>query len=363
MKAGEFMKYSIAIIGSGSMGKHHSTSYDQLNEFYSDIQIEKKVICSRNITAERADELGWAEYEKDWQKVVVRPDIDVIDISAYDNLHYPIAKAALENNKRVICEKPLADNSEQARELVKLSQDKNISCTVCTNYRYMHAIRCIKHLIDSGELGEIRHVYCSFTMDWAIDLNMPMYWRLDDKISPTGALGDLGTHLIDMCYYLGLEFSEVCGMNEVFGKKRKSGDTFAETTANELCVFNARFTNKALGVFELSRVSGGGGGMIFEIHGTKGSVRWEKMQMNELLVHTGKISDSWRYKRINAGEILPYDYKWSSEFKQNDGFTLLFYDFLSGNGRSPTFNDGLKCCEVIDAILHSDKEKKTIKII
>ena len=356
------MKFSIAIIGSGSMGKWHTYGYDKINECYDDIQIEKKIICSRNIGRERASELGWAEIEENWFNVVTRPEIDVIDISAPDSLHYTIAKAALENGKMVICEKPLTEDSVQARDIAKLAKEKNIRSAVCTNYRYIHAIRCLKHLVDNGDIGEIRHIYGSFTMGWAVDENTPMNWRLNDKTSPTGALGDLGTHLIDLTYFMGLEFSEICGMSEVFGKKRKADDHFVETTANELCVFTARFTNEALGSFELSRVSGGNGGMVFEIHGTKGSVRWEKNNLNELLIHTDAISDEWRYRRIHETEILQYDYKWRHNFTQSDGFTLLFYDFLSGGERYPTFADGLKCTHIVDSILLSNEEKRTISV-
>ncbi|MHC1694103.1 MAG: Gfo/Idh/MocA family protein [Eubacteriales bacterium] len=274
-----------------------------------------------------------------------------------------MAKAALENGKRIICEKPLADNTAQASELVKLAKAKDIPCTVCTNYRYIHAVRCIKNLVDSGELGEIRHVRGSFTMDWALNTDMPMYWRLDDKISPAGALGDLGPHLLDISCQMGLEFTQVCGMNEVYGKSRSSGDGIVSTIANELCVFTSRFTNGALGLFELSRVSSGGGGMIFELHGTKGSVRWYKDEINDLQVYIpGKTADEWRYKKIDATEILPFDYKWSHGFKQSDSFTLLFHDYLSGNGKAPTFGDGLKYCEIIDAVLKSDMEKQTISL-
>ncbi len=85
------------------------------------------------------------------------------------------------NGKQVICEKPLANDGKQALELAELAREKKIRATVCTNYRYVHAIRCMKHLIDSGELGEIRHVYGSFLMDWAVNTENPMYWRLDDK--------------------------------------------------------------------------------------------------------------------------------------------------------------------------------------
>ena len=357
------MKYRIGMIGSGSISQSHTYGYDRLNSLYDGIDIEKVVICSRNISAERADKLGWRETETDWRKALSRPDLDIIDISAYDYLHYPIAKAALECGKQVICEKPLADTYEQAMELAKLAHDKGIPATVCANYRYIHAVRCIKHLVRSGALGEIRHVYGSFTMNWGVNVNDGMNWRQDDRFSPGGVLADLGTHLIDMCRYIGLDFTEVCGMNEVYGKQRMCKGIPVSTTASELSVFNARFANHALGLFELSRVSGGGGGMVFELHGTKGNVRWEKKDMNNLKIHIpGVTSNAWQYEILNAGEILPFDYKWNEEFKQADSFTLLFNDFICQNGNAPTLEDGVKCCQIVDAIEQSEKQKRFIKI-
>ena len=358
------MKYRVGIIGSGSICNAHTYGYNKLNMLCNDADIEKTVICSPHITQKRADDLGWKEIETDWQNVVSRPDVDVVDISAYDYLHYAIAKAALENGKRVICEKPLADKYEDAAELVSLAKRKDINATVCTNYRYIHAIRCIKHLIDSGELGEIRHVYGSFTMNWAVNVHDGMNWRLDDRYSPGGVLADLGTHLIDMCTYFGLQFAEVCGMNEVYGKKRMSGDGLRTTTASELSVFGARFANGALGNFEVSRVSGGGGGMIVDIHGTKGNIRWEKMNFNNLLVNVRSITGGeWRYKSIPAVDILPSDYGWEHKFTQPDSFTLLFKDFFLNNGKAPSLQDGANCCKIVDAILTSDKERRYIDII
>lgn len=178
------MKYSVGIIGSGSIATRHTHGYNKINEYYEDIHVDKRVICSRNIGINRANELGFKEIEKDWQNVINRKDIDVIDISAYDYLHYPIAKSALLNGKHVICEKPFADNLPQAKELVKLAKDKSLKCAVCTNYRYLPAIQSIKKLIDDGDLGEIRHIDAAFTMDWAVNIEKPMYWRLDDKLSP-----------------------------------------------------------------------------------------------------------------------------------------------------------------------------------
>lgn len=358
------MTLAIGIIGSGTMGKWHTYGYNRIQEFYRDVQIRKAIICSRNLPRlqKRAEELGWQECCADWMDVVSRADIDVVDISVPDAWHYTMAKAALEHGKHVICEKPLATQPEQALELMALARAKGLRCAVATNYRYLPAMQSLRRLIQEGELGEIRHIQASFTMDWAVDPNGEMNWRLDDQLCPTGALGDLGSHWIDMCHYFGLTFAEVSGVCEVYGKQRPSGDQFIETSANEICLFTARFQNDAVGMFEISRVSGGGG-MAIEVHGTKGNVRWQKSNMNDLFVlFPEKQPDARAYERIPAYDILKLQYPWGDAFAQSDSFTLLFHNFLTGSGEYPTLEDGWRCCKVVQAVLQSSREKRMIRI-
>lgn len=347
------MKYRIGMIGSGSISRSHTYGFDRLNTYYDDVQVEKSVICSPHITEEKAKDMGWNEIAYDWKTVVTRDDIDVIDICAYDYLHYNIAKAAMENGKMVICEKPLADTYEQAVELAEIAESKNIRATVCTNYRYIHALRCIAHLVKSGELGEIRLIHGSFKMGWAIDPNGGMNWRLNHRYSPCGVLGDLGTHVIDLCRYIGLEFKDVCGMNEVYGKVRPEGNQLVTTESNELSAFTARFTNNALGNFEFSRVTMGSSGMMFEVHGTRGSVKYHKYDFNNLEVLIPHLYPDfkWEYGKVEAVEILPFDYKWDDGFDQMDTYTLLFHDFLTDNGNAPKLEDGVECCRIVGALL------------
>lgn len=350
------MTYRIGIIGSGSITSSHSYAFDRLNELYGDVKVEKVVMCSPHVTEDRAKELGWSEICHDWREVVSREDVDVIDVCAWDHLHYDVSIAAIKNGKMLICEKPLASTYEQATHLAVLAEKNNVPATVCTNYRYIHSLRCMKHLIDSGELGEIRHVYGSFKMGWAIDVNGFMNWRLDERYSPLGTLGDLGTHLIDLCRVMGLEFEKVCGVDVNFAEERFDGERMTATNSCELSAFCARFTCSALGIFELSRVTMGGGGMKLEIHGTRGSVRFDKGDINSLdVVLPERYPDMWDYKRIPAEDIIPFDYKWNDGFKQKDSYTLLFHDFLTQNGNAPTLADGAECSRIIDAVLASDK--------
>ncbi len=350
------MTYRIGIIGSGSITASHSYAFDRLNEFYDDVKVEKAVMCSPHVTEGRAEELGWNEICHDWREVVARNDIDVIDVCAWDYIHYEVSKAAIENGKMLICEKPLADTCDEARELARLAEEKSIPATVCTNYRYIHSLRCIRHLVENGELGGIRHVYGSFKMGWAMDVDGFMNWRLDGRYSPLGTLGDLGTHVIDLCRNMGLEFTKVCGVDENFAKERFDGEKMTRTDSNELSAFCARFGCGALGIFEFSRVTMGGSGMKLELHGTKGSVRFDKGDMNRIeVLIPERYPDTWEYKKIDAAEILPFDYKWDDGFKQKDSYTLLFHDFLTKNGKAPTLTDGAECNRIIDMILASDK--------
>ena len=358
------MKYSAAILGSGSMGFKHTYGYDRINEYYKDIQIEKKIMCSRNVEwlKKRIKELGWNEGAYEWKEVVNRPDIDVIDISAQDIYHYEMAKEAIKSGKLIICEKPIASNAEQTKELANLLKEKNTRGTVCFIYRYMPAVQSIKRLIESGKIGEIRHIDIAFTMDWALNTSGAMQWRSDSEISPLGVLGDLGTHMIDLCRYLGMEFKAVCGFEEVYAKKRPTMSGEKETKANELCVFTARFNNNALGVFQLSRVSGGGG-MKIEIHGTEGNIRWERKNANKIdLCEPGNYPKMTEYEPVNVNEIYKPTYPWNKDFDQMDAFTLLFHDFLTNNGKSPTFEDGYKAAKVVDAVLESAKRQATVVI-
>lgn len=356
---------SLAIIGSGYMGNRHTYGYDRYNQYRAEgsPQIKKAIMCSRNVTAQRAAELGWEETEQDWQAVVKRPDIDAVDISCWDGLHYTVAKAALEQGKHIICEKPLADNALQAQELAALAQQKGLQAAVCMNYRYLPALQYIKKLLEESTLGEIRHVEGSFTMDWAVDASAPMYWRLDHRHSPNGALGDLGTHLIDLCCFWGLPFREVCGFEEVYGKNRPSPQGMVSTAANELCLFNARFANDALGSFAVSRVSGGGD-MTLAMHGTKGSLRWEKSRREGLQLYLpGKTQQKSLYQYTELRELMPgVSYPWGADFSQADTFALLFRDFFGQDGGFPTLEESVQVCRIIDGVLASARKKRAVAV-
>jgi predicted dehydrogenase len=360
------MNLSVGIIGSGSMGKWHTYGYDRINEFYrNEFTLTKKVICSRNLEKlEKANEqLKWQECATDWKEVVNRPDIDIIDICTPDYLHFEIAKAAILNKKHVICEKPLAFTDQEALELCELAASNGVNHATMHNYRYFQSLAVMKGMIDSGAIGNIVHIHASFIMDWAVNPNIPMFWRFDHTSCPLGILGDLGSHLIDYSRYIGLTFDHASGVSSTAIKERLNASKEYVPVKNEdIVMFTTAYTSGALGYYEISRVSGGRGrnGLVFEVHGTHGNIKYESAHFNDLSLSIGsEYGEKGEYRRYHSNELRKTTYPWSDsgEFVQSDSFTLLIYDFLNsikGNGtKHPTFLDGFEVSKVISLVRNS----------
>ena len=168
-----------------------------------------------------AEELGWEETSTDADSVIKRPDIDIIDIGTPNDSHFDLAMKAIKAGKIVLCEKPLAMTTKEARTMAAAAKKAGVPNLIWHNYRRAPAATTAAQLIADGKIGEIRHVRAVYLQDWLIDDACPYTWRMNVKTCGSGAHGALNAHLIDMTRFMtGLEFSEVCGMSETFIKKR-----------------------------------------------------------------------------------------------------------------------------------------------
>ena len=198
----------VAMIGYGFMGKVHSHAWRNVNHFFPDATtVEMAVICGRNRDALEAacQTFGWNETETDWEKVIARSDIDVIDICTAGDTHQKIAVAALKAGKHVICEKPLANSGDEAQIMADAAANAAKNGTksmVGFNYRRVPALTIAKEFIESGKLGTIFHVRANYLQDWIIDPEFPLVWRLDKKTAGSGALGDIAAHIVDASFFL-----------------------------------------------------------------------------------------------------------------------------------------------------------------
>ena len=196
---------NVGIVGYKFMGKAHSNAWKKAPLFFDmDVKPVLKVACGRNAESLKAfaDRWGWEQTETDWKKMVHRDDVDIVDISAPQYLHYEIAMEAARAGKHIFCEKPLAMDVKQAREMYELAEKKGITHYINHNYRRTPAVRLAKRLIDEGRVGRIFHWRGAYLQYWIVDPNFPLTWHLQKETAGSGPQGDLNSHSVDLARYL-----------------------------------------------------------------------------------------------------------------------------------------------------------------
>src|SRR5262245_59722644 len=195
----------VALIGYKFMGRAHSHSYSTVANIFPDCPKPRmKVLCGRDKSGaeDLAKRFGWESVETSWEKVLERKDVQAVDLSVPGHLHHTIAIAAAQAGKHILCEKPLANTAPQAKEMLDAVTKARVVHGVVFNYRRVPAIILAKRLIEDGRLGQIYHFRARYLQDWIVDPKFPRVWRMDKTQAGSGALGDLGAHVIDLCRYL-----------------------------------------------------------------------------------------------------------------------------------------------------------------
>jgi len=376
----------VGLVGYKFMGKSHSNAYRQVKHFFPDCAFtpEMTALCGRDEAAvkQAAIDMGWNGYETDWKKLVTRKDIGLVDVSTPGDSHAAIAIAAANEGKHVFCEKPLANTLTEARAMAEAVKKNGVVGMVNFNYRRVPAVQLAKRLIQDGRIGKIYHWRSVYLQDWIMDPNFPVVWRLQKDIAGAGTLGDLGAHSIDLARMLVGEISEVTGMTETFIKQRpKLGGTttslgavgtaeMGEVTVDDAALFMTRFENGAVGTFEATRFANGRRNYnSFEINGSKGSIVFNLERMNELQVlFNDDAADVQGFRTILVTEgVHPYMSAWwpaGHIIGWEHTFTHGVYDLINGIAKNvspePTFDDGVRCQAVLDAIETSASNKQWI---
>jgi predicted dehydrogenase len=371
-------KLRVAIVGYAFMGAAHSQAWRTVNRVF-DLPVDAvmQVMCGRDEQQARtaAERLGWAEVETDWRRVVERDDIDVVDVCTPGDSHAEITIAALAAGKHVLCEKPLANTVGEAERMVEAARTaagRGIRSMVGYNYRRVPALAFARRLVEDGRIGEIRHVRAQYLQDWIIDPQFPLVWRLQKDRAGSGALGDLGAHLIDLAQYVtGDLITGVSALSETFIKQRPlaaasaglsatGGSETGAVTVDDAALFHARFGRGALGSFEATRfATGHKNGLRLEIEGSRGALAFDFESMNELEFYdAGEPAVTAGFRRIlvtepdhpymaawwPAGHIIGYEHTFTHEVR----------DFLEAlatdTDPQPSFATGLQVQQVLAAI-------------
>ncbi|MGI9354595.1 MAG: Gfo/Idh/MocA family protein [Rhizobiaceae bacterium] len=367
-------KLRIGLVGYGFMGRVHSNAFLQAPRYF-DLGYEPELVavCGRDKTNAQAhaDRWGFASIETDWQKLVNRDDIDLVDIAAPNDMHKDIAIAAAKAGKMVMCEKPLGRNAAESREMVTAVENAGVANMVWYNYRRIPAVTLAKQIIDDGKLGRIFHYRAKFLQDWTIADDLPQggaaLWRLDADVAGSGVTGDLLAHCIDTAVWFNGPIDSVSGATETFIKKRMHNLTgkVEDVGIDDACMFMARFENGSLATFEATRYARGHKALYtLEINGEHASIMWDLHDLHRLeyFDHSdeGRVR-GWRSIHVTDGD-QPYMDKWwvpGLSIGYESSFVHQFADFVSGlesgEAAMPTFRDALATDLVTDAVLKSAK--------
>ena len=282
----------VAMIGHEFMGAAHSQAWRTVNHAFDlPLTARMAVLCGRDEdrTAAAAAKLGWESHSTDWRAVVARDDVDLVDICSPGDTHAPIALAALAAGKHVLCEKPLANTVAEAREMAAAAsraQSHGVRVMCGFNYRRTPAVALMRELIAAGRIGEIRHIRAVYLQDWIVDPQFPLVWRLRREVAGSGALGDIGAHIVDLTQFVtGQAVVSVSALTETFVKERPlpSGDGTGPVTVDDAALFLARLDGGAVATYEATRfATGRKNGLRVEVNGSGGSLAFDFERMNEL---------------------------------------------------------------------------------
>ena len=377
---------NVAMIGGGFMGKAHALAYAAMPMFFwpaPAIPRRKVIVDVTPDLAETARQrYGFEEASTDWNAVLSRDDIDVVDIVTPNDSHAEIAIAAAKAGKNVICEKPLARSGMEAKSMLDAVEAAGVIHMVAFNYRRTPAVALARKYIEEGRVGKILSFRGTYLQDWSADPNGPLSWRFQKKIAGSGAVGDIGTHVIDLARYLVGEIELVSALVKTYISTRpvqsggfdqlaasdKSGKgSRAAVDVDDEMLTLVKFAGGATGSIEATRNAYGRNNYItFEIHGDKGSIAFNYERMDELeVMFADDPGDARGFRTVYTGPAHPYGCAlWpipALGIGYGETKIIECFDFVSaivkGEQPSPNFRDGYRVSQIADAILRSGEKQ------
>lgn len=370
----------VGMVGYAFMGAAHSQAW-RAAAGVLDLPLRPGMVAlgGRDAAALRraARRYGWMATETDWHDLISRPDVQLVDICTPGDLHAEIAIAALDAGRHVLCEKPLANTVEEAAAMVAAASRAaahGVRSMVAFNYRRVPALALARQLVAGGRIGTVRHVRASYRQDWLVDPSFPLTWRLQREYAGSGALGDLGAHIVDLAQYLtgelivGVSAATATFVGErprpgAAGDEQRSGPV----TVDDAALFTARLSSGALASFEATRFAAGRKNALrMEINGDRGSLAFDLERLNELQFYDhadDALTAGFRRILVTEpghpylsgwwppGHVLGWDVTFTHQVRD------LVTAIAEGTDPRPSFADGLQVQRVLAAALHSAAEE------
>jgi len=379
---GSAPEVGVGMLGYAFMGKSHTNAFKKIPYMmYPPPAIPKLVaICGRNAeaAAEAALRYGYDGYYTDWRKMLEDDRIQLFDNGGPNDAHAEPCNAAAATKKHVFCEKPLARNAEEAKSMLDAATKGGVKHMVAFNYRFVPAVRLAYDLISSGKLGRLYHFRAVYLQEWIMPhYNTPMIWRTDRKRCGSGAIGDLGSHIIDLGRFLMGEMTSVSAMTRTFIPERPGPEgKMQKVDVDDAFVASIQFANGGIGTVEASRFAAGHKNYnCIEVNGEKGSIRWNLERLNELEVfwvddqpketqgfHTINVTEGYHPFYSNwwpHGHIIGWEHTFVHELTH-------FLDCIVNNKDvaplGASFDDGYRNAVICDAIDMSAQSKRQVDL-
>ena len=371
---GEIPSIGIGMLGYAFMGKAHANGYKKLAYMMYPPAANPVLVNiagrSEGPVADAAKRFGFQRHCTDWRDLIADDDVQVLDNGGPNNLHAEPSIAAVKAGKHVICEKPLGRNPGESRAMLEAAEAAGVKHMCGFNYRFVPAIVQARELIQSGHLGDIFHFRARYCQEWIIDPQFPKVWRLDKAVAGSGALGDLGAHIIDLARFLIGEPRSVNGLLKTFIKERPLEEDSSKTgpvDVDDAFVSIFEFQNGAIGTMEATRFAMGRKNLnTFEINGSKGSISFNLERLNELEVFLADTqtaqASGFRNVLVTEADHPYWEHWWPHGhiIGWEHTFAHELHHFLdcivNDKDVAPlgaTFEDGYKCDVIMDSIAKS----------
>jgi predicted dehydrogenase len=360
----EVKPIGVGMLGYAFMGKAHSNAYKTLAymTWPPPMMPQLVAIAGRNeeAVAEAAQRYGFAEHVTDWKALIADDRVQLFDNAGPNNLHAEPTIAAAEAGKHVICEKPLGRDAAESYETWQRVQAAGVKHMCAFNYRFVPAVRLAREMIAAGDLGEIHHFRASYLQEWGT--TSAEVWRFDKALAGSGALGDLGAHVVDLARYLVGEITTVSAQVATFQPGREVDDAVESVVG---------FENGAVGTIEATRfATGRKNSFRWEVNGSRGSVAFDLERLNELQVHLtdtspGGLAQGFRTVLVSEpdhpfwehwwpqGHVIGWEHTFVHELHH---LLTAIRDDSDVAPHGATLEDGYRAAEVCDAMLRSAEQ-------
>jgi predicted dehydrogenase len=364
----------VGLVGTGFMGKAHALAFAAAPAVF-DLDLRPRLVLLADADEARARRCaaawGFERATGDWRALVVDPGVEVVAIATPNHLHAEMATAALDAGKAVYCEKPMATGLAAAKRMAEHARGR--STLLGYNYLRGPAIGLMKDMIAAGELGEVVAFRGRFAEDYMADPSVPHSWRCVRALAGSGALGDLGSHLIGLALHLVGGIEAVVGETSTVVPRRPLAAGGAAEVENDDQVHAVlRFAKGARGVIDVSRVAWGyKNHLAVEVVGARGTLVFDQERLNELrLFRAGQDARTGGFATVLAGPQHPPYGAFSPAAGHQLGYgdlktaevAHLLRGLAGGEPLTPDFAAGLAIERVAAAIERASAERRWVAV-